>query len=353
MAKAKSITENLDVEINENDLLDSVLKKFGESLVPQEEKVKSISTGSFALDASIGIGGIPRGRFTEAYGPEGVAKTTLGLCTSKEVLKNGGSVLYIDAEVMLSYGTIESMVGETFDPKRFILIQPDTAEEAFIIVEDLIGKVDLVVIDTIAALEPLAEKKKDLTDSTVAEISRLLPKFFRRNAPAVKKSDTAFLLLNQVRDKVGSYTQGYNSPGGHAMKHWASVIIALTKSGDIEVSGEKVGVKSKFVIRKNKLAPPFRSFTIPITFGKGVDYYMDLLEFTEMLGVVQKGGSYYKFEGETIGQGKFAASEYLENNPEVTKRIIEQTYLVIKGNKGIEIPDEEFASEEELDIQEE
>lgn len=351
MAKAKSVTDELDVEVSNSDLLNSIIKKFGDALVPEEEKVEAISTGSLALDVSIGIGGFPKGRFTEVYGPEGSAKTTLALCTSKGVLENGGKVLYIDAETMLSYETIEGMLGVKFDPNNFILIHPETGEQAFQIAEEVINTkaVDLIVVDTVAALEPKSEKDKKLEEFTVGEISRLLPKFFRRNGQALKKSNIAFLFLNQVRDKVGSYTQGYSSPGGHALKHHTSVIIALTKSGDIKVGGESIGVKSKFVVKKNKLAPPFRSFTVPITFGKGIDYYMDLVEFCEMLGVIQKSGSFYKYDGETIGQGKFAAGEFLEKNPKVKDDIIEKTYEVLSGNKSIDVDvlEESFAEETE------
>ena len=339
MAKAEKIT----VDDLQEKYLDKILKQFGDAIVQEDAVVEAISTGSLALDASIGIGGVPRGRFTEIYGPEGSAKTTIGLTMSMNVIENGGRVLYIDAELMLSYDTIKLMLGKAMDPSKFILLHPETAEEALMVAETLMesGDIDLVVVDTVAAMEPKAERAKELDEFTVGEISRLLPKFFRKDSILVKKSNVAFVFLNQVRDKVGSYVQGYNSPGGHALKHHCSVIIALTKGETTKIGTEAVGIKAKFVIRKNKLAPPFRSFTIPVTFGKGIDYHVDVLEFCEMLGVVQKAGSYYKFNDNTIGQGRFAAAEFLEGNPDILKQIIDQTYAILSKDKSVIIEDTE------------
>ena len=349
MAKDKVIVEPVQEKY-----LDKILAQFGNAIVHEDDKIEVISTGSLALNASIGIGGAPRGRFTVIYGPEGCGKTTIALTMSNNVVKSGGRVLYIDAEIMLSYSTIELMLGEKIDPSRFVLVHPETAEEALMVAEDLMknGEIDLVVIDTVAALEPEAEKKKELNESTMAEVSRLLPKFFRKDSMLVKSSNVGFLLLNQVRDNVGSYSQGYSMPSGHALKHHASVIIALTKGELLKIGKDVVGLKAKFVVKKNKLAPPFRSFTIPITFGKGINEYMDVLEFCEMLGVIQKAGSYYKFNDETIGQGKFAAADFLEKNPEVLKGIIEQTYSALSKDKSINIDaiDNNFADELEEEI---
>lgn len=343
----------VEVDAIEEKYLDKILKQFGNAIVQEDQKVEAISTGSLALDASIGIGGIPRGRFTTIYGSEGTGKTTIGLTMARNVANAGGRVLYIDTEMMLSYDTIEMMFGEKVDPSNLVILHPDTAEESLMVAENLMenGEVDLIIVDTVAAMEPQAERDKPLDKPTVGEISRLLPRFFRKDTPLVMKSNVGFVFLNQVRDIVGSYVGGYSMPGGHALKHWSSVIVALTKGELMKIGNEPLGIKAKFVIKKNKMAPPFRSFTIPITFGKGIDYYIDVLEFCEMLGVIQKAGSFYKFNGETIGQGKFAAAKTLEDNKEVLNSIIKQTYEVLSKDKSINIDafEDDFASGVDID----
>lgn len=333
--------------------LDSVTSKFGDILVDIGDDIQAISTRSFSLDASIGIGGLPRGRFTEIYGAEGTGKTTIALSMAMSAVDGGEKVLYIDAENMLSYGAIGSMLGVKFDKDKLILVQPETGEQAFMIAEEAIRSKEfaLIVIDTVAALQPDAERKKEFDEFTMTETSRMLTKFFRRNSSEVRKSNVAFLILNQVRDKVGGYTQGYNSPGGHALKHYTSVIIPLTKGKEIKVKDKSVGIMTKFVVKKNKLGNPFRSFEIPIIFGKGVDYYSDAVDFCTMLGVIKKNGSYYKFDDITLGQGKFAAGDYLRDNPDTLDKIREVVYNIVKGNTKVEIQldDEITEIEEEQD----
>jgi recombination protein RecA len=276
-------------------------------------------------------------------------KTTLALTAAKGVVEKGGKVLYIDAENMLSYGAIETMLGYAFNEDTFILIQPETAEQAFMVIEAALKSDDFtfIVIDTVAALEPLAEKEKEFDKSTMAEISRMLPKFFRRNGATVREKNVAFLFLNQVRDKVGGYTQGYNSPGGHALKHHTSMIIALTKGETIKVGEKSTGILTKFVIKKNKMSAPFRSYMIPITFGKGIDKFSDAVDFCSMLGVIKKKGSYYKFEEVTIGQGKIAAGDYLEKHPETLDKIEKMVYNVLNNTVSIDIITDEEAEEGE------
>lgn len=333
-----------------SDFINAILEKFGDGiLVEKSHEVSSISTGSMSLDVSTGIGGFPRGRFTEMYGPEGSGKTTIALTAAKDAVEKGGKVLYIDAENMLSYGAIETMLGYSFDKDMFILIQPETAEQAFMVIEEALDtdEFTLIVVDTVAALEPLAEKEKAFDKSTMAEISRMLPKFFRRNGSTVKSKNVAVVFLNQVRDKVGGYTQGYNSPGGHALKHHTSMIIALTKGETLKVGDTSIGIMTKFVIKKNKMSAPFRSYMIPLIFGKGVDRFSDAVDFCSMLGVIKKKGSYYKFDDEVLGQGKIAAGLFLEKNPKTLEKIEGMVYaLLAKGTKididlEEELPDEE------------
>lgn len=333
-----------------SDFIDKIIEDFGEGiLVGQSDIVDVISTGSLSLDVSTGIGGLPRGRFTEIYGAEGSGKTTIALSMSKNVIENGGKVLYIDAEIMLSHAAIEQMLGTDLPKDKFVLIQTDTAEQAFMVIEEALSSREftLIVVDTVAALEPKAEREKPFDKATMAEISRLLPKFFRRNAAAVKESNVAVVFLNQVRDDLKSYMGGYKSPGGHGLKHHSSVIISLSKGETVKISEKidgkpvekSIGILTKFVIRKNKLAPPFRSYFIPIMFGKGIDLYSDAVDFCSMLGVIKKKGSYYKFEDETIGQGKIQAGNHLKEHPEILDKIKEMVYNTLNKVPEIDLED--------------
>lgn len=343
MARPKKVHEEQLKETKDN-FLDAIVEKFGDNVLSnlRGDKVEAMTSGSLSLDASIGIGGFPRGRFTEIVGPEGSGKTTIALSAAYLEIANGGKVLYIDSENMLSYAAIEGMLGTPVNKEKFILIQPETAEQAFMIAEKAIasGEFTCIVIDTIAALEPQEEREKEFDEFTMASLSRLLAKFFRRNAADVKNQNVAFILLNQVRDDLKSYMGGYKSPGGHALAHYASVRIPLTKGKEILQGEEKIGINTKFVIKKNKLAAPFRSYTIPIIFGKGVDYYTDAVSFCETLGIIKKGGAFYKFEGETLGQGRNNAAEFLRSNPKTLDKIKEQLYNVL-NKQSIVVLDEE------------
>lgn len=329
MARKPKVHEE-QLKESDSSFLDAIIEKFGDDVLSnlRGDSVEAMSSGSLSLDASIGIGGFPRGRFTVIWGSEGTGKTTLALTTALKEIDNGGKVLYIDAENMLSYSAIEQMLSVKVNKDKLLLIQPDTAEQAFMIAEKAItsDEFTFIVIDTIAALEPEAEKEKEFDENTMTGVSKVLTKFFRRDAPDVKIHNVAVLLLNQVRDKVGSYTGGFDMPGGHALKHWASVMVSLTKGTEIKQGEDKIGINTRFVIKKNKLGPPFRSFEVPIIFGKGVDYYTDAISFCETLGIIKKNGAFYKFEGETIGQGRNAAAQFLRDNPETLHKIEELLY---------------------------
>jgi recombination protein RecA len=331
---------------SQDSFLDAIVEKFGDNVLSniRGDKVEAMTSGSLSLDASIGIGGFPRGRFTEIVGPEGSGKTTIALTSAYHEIDNGGKVLYIDAENMLSYAAIEQMMGTPVNKNKLILIQPETAEQAFMITEKAVasGEFTAIVIDTIASLEPQEEREKEFDEFTMASLSRLLAKFFRRNAADVKNMNVAVILLNQVRDDLKSYMGGYKSPGGHALAHYASVRIPLTKGTEIKQGEDKIGINTKFVIKKNKLAAPFRSYIIPIIFGKGVDYYTDAVSFCETLGIIKKNGAFYKFEGETLGQGRNAAAEFLRNNKEILDRIITTMYNILNRQSTIVLEDKEL-----------
>lgn len=326
--KPKVVEEQL--KNTTDSFLDAIVEKFGEDVLSnlRGDSIEAISSGSLSLDASIGIGGFPKGRFTEIAGAEGTGKTTLASGAVLKVIDDGGKGLYIDAENMLSYYTLEQMHGRPVDKSKFILLQPELAEDALMIAEKGITskEFDIVVIDTVAALAPSEEKAKEFDEFTMGQLPRLMAKFFRRNASDVKVANVSVLLLNQVRDKIGSYMGGYETPGGHAIKHYASVRVFLTKGTEIKQGEEKIGINSKFVIKKNKMGSPFRSFEIPIIFGRGVDYHTDAVTFCETLGIIQKNGSFYKFDGETIGQGRNAAADYLREHKETLDKVEERLY---------------------------
>lgn len=343
-AKSTQLKDSTDT------FLDAIVEKFGDSVLSnvRGDHVEAMTTGSLSLDASIGIGGFPRGRFTVVWGAEGSGKTTLALTSAMIEVENGGKVLYIDTENMLSFGAIEQMLTKPVNKDKFILVQPETAEQAFMIAEKAItsGEITLIVLDTVAALEPQDEKDKEFDEFTVASVSRLLAKFFRRNASAVKNSNVAFLLLNQVRDNMKSSYAGYDMPGGHALKHWASVMVSFSKGIDVTQGDTKIGINTKFVVKKNKLGPPFRSFEIPIIFGRGVDYHRDAVSFCETLGIIKKSGAFYKFEGETIGQGKVAATQFLIDNPKTLDKIVKLLYNVLNKDKNLMVDDSDEEEKE-------
>ena len=317
--------------------LEEVEDKYGDSTIVRNDTVVDIiGTGSLALDVSTGIGGIPMGRFTEIYGPESSGKTTMSLSIVKEAIKKGYTVLILDVERGLDYRFVKSVIGD-YDENKLVILSPDSAEDTFEIAEQGIASkaFNLIILDSLGGLSPKEEKKKNFEDASVALLPRLLSKWLRRNSYAVRENNIAFLFINQVRDKIGSYVGGYTAPGGHALSHYLSMRIKFTKGGKLEIikdgSKELIGILTKFTVEKNKLAVPYRSFTIPILFGVGVDYYRDVLDFTSMLGVVRRSGAFYKFEENVLGQGILKASQYLKENQETLDKIVEMCYNVLEN----------------------
>ena len=317
------------------------------------EPVKAISTGSVSLDISTGIGGIPLGRFTELYGPDSSGKTTLSMEICSNAIKQGHRVLYIDAENTLDIDYAREIIKDMND-NTFVLIQPELMEQSMRIAELAIndGDFNLIVLDSIGSLAPKKVKEDELTSSNVALLSRFMTTFLQRNAYNVRKSNIAFLGVNQVRDKIGAYISTFETPGGHAWKHITSLRIQLSRATDIEQDGTKIGIMSRFVIKKNKLAPPYRSFTIPIIFGKGVDTTRDAIEFASMLSIMEKRGPYFAFGGETLASGMNKTIEYLNNNKETLDKIIKACYDTIDNKnldeEGDELNGQEFGSRENI-----
>lgn len=340
------------------DILKKLSKKYDSLLFVRDEvedPVEVISTGSLSIDASIGIGGIPKGRITTIYGAESSGKTTLCLAMARKAIEQGEKVAYIDVEQSIDYAYARVMVGD-FDTTNFLIAQPETAEEALGLAEVLIngdekldikgGQFGLIVIDSVAALAPKREKDKELTDKNVALTSGILTPFFRRNMYGIRRENVALVFVNQVRDNIGAYYGGYVLPGGHALKHYSSIILFLSPGEKYTVDDKVIGMSCKFVVKKNKMAPPFRSFSFPLMFGEGIDYLRDTVDFASMIGVLRKKGAYIYFEGEQIGQGVVKTIEHLKQNPETLDKIVKMCYDAVCRVKTPEIVEDEPSVEE-------
>lgn len=323
----------------ETTFLDKILDEFGEKVLDNhKKKIEAISTGCLSLDTSIGIGGIPRGMITELSGPEGSGKTTVALNTAKVLAATGSKTLYIDVENLLNTSIMKAVLGEDAKVENITILTPDSAEDAFKMAEWGIesGEFELVVIDSIGAMASEKEKEVDFDKDTMGQLPKLVGRFIKRNTYAFRTNNIAILALNQIRDNVGAYRGGFKTPGGHQLAHQAAVRISLTKGEDLKRGEEKVGILTKFVIKKNKLAPPFRSFTIPIIFGQGIDYYSDLIDFAKLLGAIGGGGGgYYSFEDETLGRGKAATRERLIQDKSTLDKLVEKVYNIVNHQSNI------------------
>jgi recombination protein RecA len=313
------------------DFLQDILDEFGEGVLSQEdaENLNVFSTGSLSLDASIGIGGIPRGKVTEIFGPEGTGKTTIAATISKNAIEEGSKVLYIDVENLLDNYIVDEMLGVKLPKDKLIILHPDTAEDAFQIAEMGIANKEfgLIILDSVGALAPRVEKEKEMGDRQMGLTPQLVTKFLRRNIHDINRNKVAFVFINQVRDNVSSmFAKAYSTPGGHALKHFSAVRISLARGEEITQNKSIIGINVKFTIKKNKLAPPFRSYIIPLKFGEGLDFYRDFINFSKMLGVIKQGGPFYKFDDEIIGKGFDDTSEKLKNDKLLLDKIRERVY---------------------------
>jgi recombination protein RecA len=319
--------------------LDEVVEEYGEDVVGHSELSSVIPTSSEALNVSTGVGGIPKGRFTHIYGPESSGKTSVGLDIAKNTLMYGGKVLYLDVEQTLDRDLATRIVGNYAEDDNFIVIMPDSAENAFEIAEKAIksGDFDCIIFDSIGALAPEKELEDSFGDPHVSLVARLLTTFFKRNAFIVRKNDIAFIFLNQVRASIGNFFKEFEMPGGWALKHYSSIMMFLipltAEKNRIKIKKENgdekfIGNLVKFSITKNKVGVPYRSGTIPIIWGYGVDPVRDVLDFAGNLGVVQSRGPYKVFQEDTLGLGIEKTLTFLEENPDVLDKIVKECYHV-------------------------
>jgi len=312
-----------------NEFLDLIEDKYGDMVVAKDEDVSVIPTGSLSMDISLGIGGIPLRRFTEIYGPESSGKSSLALMICKGALNLGYKVLYIDTEHTMDLHYAKTIIGE-FDGEDFVIAQPKTAEDALQLAEYAVQSYhyQLIILDSVGALVTEKELSDELTDKQVAELARLMTSFIHRMNYEIRTRDIAFVFLNQVRATIGSnsFFATYSTPGGYSLKHNCSIRIQLSTGTKLKVGEDIIGISLNFLIKKNKLSPPFRSFTSPLIFGKGIDSEWDALDFALKIGVVDRvGKAVYKFDGTQLGSvGKNSAIQFLRENPDILDMIRER-----------------------------
>ena len=283
--------------------------------------VDSIPSGALSLDVALGIGGFPRGRVIEIYGPESSGKTTVALHAIAEAQKQGGIAAFIDAEHALDPVYARKL---GVDVDNLIVSQPDTGEQALEIAEQLIrsGAVDIITIDSVAALVPKAEIDGEMGDSLVGLQARLMSQALRKLTGVLNKSKTVAIFINQLREKVGiMFGNPETTPGGRALKFYASVRLDVRKQEAIKVNGEVIGSRTKVKVVKNKVAPPFREAEFDIIYGEGISNEGCVLDLAVNLDIVDKSGAWFAYNGEKIGQGRENAKNYLKEHPEILKEI--------------------------------
>ena len=307
--------------------LGDIEKKFGKGAVMKlgddnsKMAVEVTPTGSLSLDIALGAGGIPKGRIVEIFGPESSGKTTLALHMVAEVQKRGGIAGYIDAEHALDPIYAKNLGVNIND---LYISQPNDGEEALEITETMVrsGAIDIIIVDSVAALVPKAEIDGNMGDSYVGLHARLMSQALRKLAGVINKTKCTVIFINQLREKIGvMYGPTETTTGGRALKFYASVRIDIRKVEAIKIKDEVVGSRTKAKIAKNKIAPPFKTAEFDIIYGKGISAVGDILDLAEEIGIIKKGGAWYSYEGNKIGQGRENAKAYLEENAELCAKI--------------------------------
>ena len=331
---ATSNKKDLDLAISqiERQFGAGTLVKLGDSNLL--EGVESISTGSLSLDIALGIGGIPRGRVTEIFGAESSGKTTLAYHIIAQAQKSGGAAAYLDAEHALD-PEFANRCG--VDTTELFISQPDSAEQALEVCEYLVrsGALDVVVIDSVAALVPKAELEGDMGDTHVGLQARLMSQALRKLTAAIGESKTSVIFINQVREKVGiMWGNPEVTPGGRALKFYSSVRIDLRRIESVKSGTEIIGNRVKARMVKNKVAPPFRVAEFEILFKEGISRESDLIDLGDLTKVIKKRGAYFSYEDHKLGQGRENAKKFLKENAEIAKEITEKIYISLAEADG-------------------
>ena len=338
--------------------MSQIEKQFGKGSVMKlgefkAMEIEAIPTGALSLDIALGIGGVPRGRIIEIYGPESSGKTTLALHVIAEAQKMGGEAAFIDAEHALD-PVYAKKLGVNIDD--LIVSQPDTGEQALEITESLVrsGALDVIVVDSVAALVPKAEIDGDMGDSHMGLQARLMSQALRKLAGAINKSKTVLIFINQLREKIGvMFGNPETTTGGRALKFYASVRMDIRKIENIKQDGEVRGNRVRVKIVKNKVAPPFREAEFDVVYGQGISKEGNILDMAVNLDIIEKAGSWFSYNGERIGQGRENVKKYLKENPdiltEVEGKVRENFAKAFEQSLGEELPNEDDDLDEELD----
>jgi recombination protein RecA len=306
--------------------LKQIEKQFGKGSIMKlgeqsERKISTISSGSVALDVALGVGGFPRGRIIEVYGPESSGKTTVALHAIAEVQARGGQAAFIDAEHALD-PVYAQKLGVNID--ELLLSQPDTGEQGLEIAEALVrsGAIDIIVVDSVAALVPKAEIEGDMGDAHVGLQARLMSQALRKLSGAINKSKTITIFINQIREKVGvMFGNPETTPGGRALKFYATVRLEVRRAEQLKQGNDIVGNKTKIKVVKNKVAPPFRTADVDIMYGEGISKEGEALDMAAELDIVQKSGAWYSYNEERLGQGRENSKTFLKENKEILNEI--------------------------------
>lgn len=334
----KELNTNLMNESKQKALktaIDQIEKNFGKGAImllggSQSLDIEAISTGSLALDLALGIGGVPRGRITEIYGPESSGKTTVALSIAAQAQKQGGSVAFIDVEHALdpNYAKVLGI-----DINSLLVSQPSSGEQALEIIETLVrsGAIDVVILDSVAAMTTKAEIEGEMGDAYIGLQARLMSQAMRKLTGIISKTNCAAIFINQIREKIGViYGNPETTPGGRALKFYASVRMEIRRGEQIKDGTKIIGNKTKCKISKNKVAPPFKEAQFTLIYGVGISYISEIVNMAVDLNIINKSGSWFSYKQERIGQGRESVKQYLENNPEICKEIENKVKETIK-----------------------
>ena len=341
MANKKTVkTENKTIELT----IEQIEKSFGKGAVMRmnesgdmAENIQAISTGSIGLDLALGIGGVPRGRIVEIFGAESAGKSTLALSCLAQAQKNGGQAAYIDVEHAMDPSYAQKI---GVNNKELLISQPNSAEEALEITDHLVasGALDIIVVDSVAALVPRAELEGEMGDYHVGAQARLMSQALRKLTATIHKTNTTCIFINQLREKVGViFGSPEVTPGGRALKFYSSVRIDLRRSESIKIGEDLIVNKVRVRVVKNKVAPPFKKAELEILYNEGISKEAELLDIGVIKNIVEKNGSFYSFEGERLGQGRESVRKFLKNNPEISDKIEDLIMNPSEENKDSEV----------------
>ncbi len=333
MKEENNKTKAIDMAVSQIERLfgKGSIMKLGEKPI---EEVPVVSTGSLSLDIALGIGGLPRGRVVEIYGPEASGKTTLALHVVSEIQKKGGTASFIDAEHALDVNYARNIGVKTDD---LLISQPDTGEQALEIAEILVrsGAVDIIVIDSVAALVPRAEIEGDMGDAHMGLQARLMSQALRKLTATISKSLTTVIFINQIRQKIGiQFGNPETTTGGNALKFYSSVRLDIRRVSSIKDGQDIIGSRTRVKVVKNKLAPPFKEVEFDIIFGEGISKEGDILDLGVETGFIEKTGTWFSYNDTRLGQGRENAKDYLKKHPEMVKDIEQKILNHYQSKKG-------------------